>query len=500
MSTSNSDIPKQTNSDDDGFPGDVLVDLRHDQDRPLRERLEHALRSAIQQQLLAAGTALPPTRVLAAELGISRSVVVEAYRNLTADGYLETRLGAWTRVRPQPDPEASPTSEDPSDGEAAVFFDRPRPASLLRAQIRLLGGLPDPALFPRTRWLRHYRSALAELPDPQLTYPDIQGAEILRTALASYLGRVRGVATTPGRILVCAGVTQGLTLVCRALRRAGARRVAVEDPCFGVHRMAIAMTGLEPVPIPVDDAGLDPARLADQDIAAVLVAPAHSYPSGVMLNASRRRELVGWARRRNALIIEDDYDAEFRYDRAPIGALQGLAHDRVIYIGSASKTVTPALRLGWVAVPAELVDALAREKHFDDMGSSLLEQIAFARFIDSGDFSRHLRRVRPVYRHRRDATINAVTKLLPTARWQGAAAGLHLHLTLPGDVDERALTLAAYKRGVLVEDGSWQWARSEQAPPSIIIGYGLTSDRTIRSAITILADVMLVTRSPNTPA
>src|SRR6266511_3917257 len=224
VSTSNSDIPKQTNSDDDGFPGDVLVDLRHDQNRPLRERLEHALRSAIQQQLLAAGTALPPTRVLAAELGISRSVVVEAYRNLTADGYLETRLGAWTRVRPQPDPEASPTSEDPSDGEAAVFFDRPRPASLLRAQIRLLGGLPDPALFPRTRWLRHYRSALAELPDPQLTYPDIQGAEILRTALASYLGRVRGVATTPGRILVCAGVTQGLTLVCRALRRAGARR------------------------------------------------------------------------------------------------------------------------------------------------------------------------------------------------------------------------------------------------------------------------------------
>ena len=203
---------------------------------------------------------------------------------------------------------------------------------------------------------------------------------------------------------MCAGITQGLTLTCRALGRAGVRRIAVEDPCFGVHRRAIAMTGLEPVPIPAGEHGLDPDLLEAADVGAVVVTPAHSYPAGGTLTPARRHALLDWARRRDAVIVEDDYDAELRYDRTPIGALQGHAPDRVVYLGSASKTVSPALRLGWLAAPAGLVDAIADEKHVDDMGSTLFEQLAFARFLAAGDFTRHLRRIRPVYRARRDAT------------------------------------------------------------------------------------------------
>jgi GntR family transcriptional regulator / MocR family aminotransferase len=387
---------KQTNFGDDGFPSDVLVDVRPRAGAGLRERLEHGLRSAIQQQRLVAGTALPPTRVLAAELGISRSVVVGAYANLRADGYIEARRGSGTRVRLDAQHGAPRPPRANGWDYRAVYFAHPRDTSTLGVPpIRLGGGEPDQALFPRRQWVRHYRAVLTELPDPDLTYPSALGAAALRHALSAYLGRVRGVATTPERMLVCGGVTQGLTLICRALRRGGASRVAVENPCLGLHRKAIAMTGLEPVPVPGDAGGLDIDALAGHDADAVLVAPAHSYPIGGTLDARRRYDLVEWARRHDALVIEDDYDAEFRYDRLPVGALQGLAPDHVAYLGSASKTVSPSLRLGWVAAPPTLIDALEQEKRFDDMGSSLLEQLAFARFIDGGDFSRHLRRVRP---------------------------------------------------------------------------------------------------------
>ena len=468
-------MAEQTNSVDGGFPSDLLVDLRPQHGRGLRERLEHGLRSAIQGGRLPGGTALPPSRVLAAELQVSRSVVVAAYANLTSDGYLEARQGSGTRVRLDAPPGPLAGYRGPPPG---------RPA------IRLVGGLPDPALFPRRQWLRHYGAALTEVPDRRLTYPPPAGATALRVALSGYLGRVRGVDTDHRRMLVCSGVTQGLALVCRALHRGGARRVAVEDPCFGLHREAIAMTGLEPVPVPVDTDGLDVRALADHAPDAVLVAPAHSYPMGGTLGGLRRRELVAWARSRDALIIEDDYDAEFRYDRAPIGALQGLAPDRVVHLGCASKTVSPALRLGWVAAPAWLIEALEREKRYDDMGSSLLEQLAFARFVDGGDFARYLRRVRPVYRRRRDAALAALAERLPAVRPQGASGGLHLLLALPEDVSERALAHAARERGVLVEDAAWHWADPPTAPPSLILGYGSATEDAIRRGIAILATAL----------
>jgi GntR family transcriptional regulator/MocR family aminotransferase len=481
-------MSEQTNSELAGFPSDVLVDLRSGNGLGLRQQLEHGLRSAIQQRRLVAGTRLPPTRVLAAELGVSRSVIVETYANLTADGYLEARQGAGTRVRHDAQHAKPRSKREKTRFDRASFFERSRqPAPLGPPGIRMIGGLPDPTLFPRSRWVRHYRDALAELPDPELTYPSTLGAEPLREALAAYLGRVRGVCTATDRMLVCTGYTQGVTLIARALHRAGARRVAVEDPCFGLHRRSIAMTGIEPVPIRTDDQGLDPAALEHQDVDAVLVAPAHSYPTGGTLDTERRAALIDWAERRGALIVEDDYDAEFRYDRMPVGALQGLAPDRVIYIGGASKTVSPALRLGWMAVPASLVRPLEREKRFDDMGSPLFEQLAFARFIDSGDFARFLRRVRPIYRRRRDATIAALEQFIPEARWQGAAAGLHLWVELPPEVDENELSIAAFDRGTLLEAAAWHWARPGAAPPSIVLGYGSVNEATIRLGIQLIA-------------
>jgi GntR family transcriptional regulator/MocR family aminotransferase len=488
-------MSEQTNSSA-GFPSDLLVEVRNGPGGNLRERFEAALRGAIQSGRLAPESALPPTRLLADELAISRSVVAEAYGNLKADGYVEARAGAGTWVRTAVRESGSVPAGSPRfirpDFEPQR---RPRPAEGTPA-IRLLGGLPDPALFPRTRWLRHYRAALAEVPDPELTYPNMLGALSLRRALAAYLGRVRGVATDPKRMVVCSGFTQGLVLVCRALRRGGAQRLAVEDPCFAHHRVAISMAGLEPVPVPVDRLGLDPAGLP-RDVAGVLVAPAHSYPTGATLDADRRRALIDWARSADAIVIEDDYDAEFRYDRQPIGSLQGLAPEQVVYIGSASKTVSPALRLGWTAAPADLIQALEREKLYDDMGSTLIDQLAFARFVDGGDFARYLRRVRPVYRGRRDATIEALERHLPEARSQGEAAGLHLHVLLPDGIDELELAAAAYERGVLVEDGAWHWARPEDAPPSIVLGYGSVGEPAIRRGVAILGDAVSATvRSP----
>jgi GntR family transcriptional regulator/MocR family aminotransferase len=480
---------KQTNTGVSAFPADLLVDLNQAPRRGLRQTLERALRDQIHAGLLTAGGPLPPSRTLAAELGVSRSVVVHAYANLVADGYLQARQGDGTRVRA--DARARPPAGIGAD-DARAFFGPARHASLLRARVpmRLLGGLPDPALFPRARWARHYRAALAEMPDREITYPDPRGTQALRLALSTYLGRVRGVVVEPDRMIVSSGVMQGISLVCRALAHGGARRIAVEEPCFRPHRLAISTAGLQPVPVPVDSQGLDVAALGEHDVDAVLLTPAHSFPTGVTLALSRRHALVSWARDRDALIIEDDYDSELRYDRAPIGALQGTVPERTIYLGSISKSLTPAMRLGWVVVPAHLTPALERQKSLDDMGSSVIEQHALGRLLDSGDYARHLRRVRLIYRNRRDAALAAIADLLPQAAVQGEAAGLHVYATLPASTDVQALGLAAAARGLLIEDAAQHWARPQNAAPAIVFGYGSQSQASFQGALTILAQVL----------
>jgi GntR family transcriptional regulator/MocR family aminotransferase len=400
-------------------------------------------------------------------------VVVAAYEHLTADGYLSGRQGSGTSVLPV----AAAMSGSSSAGAGPG------------AHVRLVGGLPDPALFPRSEWLRHYRAALNGVPNQQLGYPGPLGAPQLREALANYVGRVRGVATTQEHVLITSGLTQAVVLIARALLSRGINTIAVEDPSFGFHRQAISNAGLRVVPIPVDDDGLDVSKLAAHNVRAVLVTPAHSYPTGIVLSAARRTELVKWAQDNDGLIIEDDYDAEFRYDRAPIGALQGLAPRRVAYAGCASKTLTPALRLGWIAVPDWLVDDTVRQKLLDDMGNTVLEQLTFARFIETGGLARHLRRVRPIYRRRRDTALASIAASMPEATPTGVAAGLHMYVRLPSGCNELDLVEAAHKRGVLVEGASWHWSAPSSAPPALVIGYGAIAEPAIRRGLAILGSL-----------
>ena len=461
---------EQTNSMPSGFPADLLVELDRSERRGLGTQLQRQLRSAIQSGRLPSGTVLPPSRTLARELGVARSVVVSAYEHLAADGYLSGRQGSGTWVVPI----ARAASTPPSS--------RPEPVG----ELRLLGGLPDPALFPRSEWLRNYRAVLGEVENLELGYPGPLGAPRLRYALANYIARVRGVATTPDRVLITTGLTQAVVVIARALRARGVDAIAVEDPCFGFHRDAIANSGIRVVPIRIDQDGIDVADLLTHNVGAVLVAPAHSYPTGMVLTATRRAALVKWAEDTGGLIIEDDYDAEFRYDRAPIGALQGLAPERVAYAGCASKTLTPALRLGWVALPSWVVDDVVAQKLLDDMGTPLLEQLALARFIETGGFTRHLRRVRPVYRRRRDAALAAIATSLPDAVPTGVAAGLHVYLQLPSWCDELSLIDAARTRGLLVEGASWHWSEPSTAPPALVVGYGAIGESAIRDGMAIL--------------
>jgi GntR family transcriptional regulator/MocR family aminotransferase len=473
MSRSNSVNSEQTNSPA-GFSSDLLLALdRSGRSDPLSRQLQRQLRRAIQQGRIAPSTLLPPTRLLAQDLGVARSVVVDAYAQLTADGYLDTRQGSGTRVRATAITEATHQSRAESSSPT----------------VYLAGGLPDPALFPRTEWVRAYRRAMDTLPKDQLGYSGARGVLRLREVLSDYLGRVRGVSSDPDRLVITSGLTQALVLLCRALRAHGVKEIAVEDPCFGFHREAIVKVGLRPVPIPIDVDGLDVSQLARYDVGAVLLSPAHSYPMGSVLSASRRVALIEWARRRDGLIVEDDYDAEFRYDRAPIGALQGLAPEHVAYAGCASKTLAPALRLGWIALPGWLVDAVGHQKLFDDVGTTSLEQSALAEFIDIGAFTRHLRRVRPIYRRRRDAALESLAACLPGAKPTGVAAGLHMYVQLPQGSNEEKLADAARERGILLEGAKWHWSAPESAPPALVLGYGALHERAMRKALSVVGSV-----------
>ncbi len=456
------------------FKLELPLELDRSRPRQLRVQLEHQLREAIQQGRLAPSSALPPSRALAAGLELSRSVVVEAYAQLVAEGYLEARRGSATRVRA---------------GQPRLGARRPRGQGSAGA-FQFHSGLPDPRTFPAPVWLRHYRAALQSDIDGGLGYPRPQGESELRVALADYLARVRAVRTTPERLIVCGGFTQGLALICRALRSRGARRIGVENPCFSMHRTQIRAAGIEPVAVPVDGDGIDVSRLADSDVDAVLVAPAHSYPTGVALSPERRGRLLDWARSEHALVIEDDYDADFRYDRAPIGALQGLGPEHVIYGGTVSKTLTPALRLGWIAVPEHLLGDLVRVKFQDDIATEALGQRTLARFIEAGDLTRHLRRVRPIYRDRREALVAALERHLPGSRVTGVPAGLQVFVALDDRLDEAEVLRAAEARGVHVEQTARHWADRRAPFPALLIGFGTVHESSIEAGVQRLAEAV----------
>ncbi|HEV3071402.1 MAG TPA: PLP-dependent aminotransferase family protein [Solirubrobacteraceae bacterium] len=456
---------------------ELLVALDRSKEMPLHEQLERALRENIRHGRLAAGTRLPSTRGLAGEIGVSRGVVTEAYGQLAAEGYLETRQGAAVRVA------------------RAVGTSAPRaPARSLLPTFayHFHPGLPDLAGFPRDRWLRSLRAAWRESPLDAVGYGDPRGVPRLREALAGYLGRVRGVAADPENMLVCTGFMQGFSLLCRWLHGQGVESIAVEDPGWHVHRLIAEQAGLRLLAVPVDERGLSVQALAETDATAVLVTPSHQYPTGSVLSRERRAELIEWAEEGERLIVEDDFDAEFRYDRVAVGALQGLAPERVLYIGSASKRLAPGLRLGWLLLPSWLAWPLISSKAIEDGGSEVTGQLTLCDFIERGELDRHVRRMRLRYSHRRKTLLKALARWLPQARVGGAGAGLYELALLPDEIDESALLAAAAARGVGIEGLAWhRFARS--GPGGVLLGYGNLSEPAIDQGIRLLSEAFAET-------
>jgi GntR family transcriptional regulator / MocR family aminotransferase len=446
----------------DQFAPELLVSVEREGGAPLRAQIERQLRDAVRSGRLRAGTALPSTRVLARQLGVARGVAVEAYAQLAAEGYLTARQGAATRVAP-------------------VVTQRrdERPPRRVPSPPRydLRPSVPDLSAFPRRAWLAAERRALADLPHAALDYPEMHGSERLRVALASYLGRARGLVADPARILITTGTLQSVGLLASVLRARGIDRIAVEQPGFHIHRALLRRRGLTTVPVPVDGDGLVVERLPD--VRAVLVTPAHQMPLGAVLSAARRAALLEWAEHREALVIEDDFDGEYRYDRDPVGALQGLAPERVAYLGSASKVLAPAVRIGWMVLPSWLEPALAEEKAWADAGSPLPGQLALADMLERGELDRHLRRVRQSYRRRRDALLAGIERLFPRVRVLGVAAGLHVAVQPAELVDERALLRRAAARGVALSA-----FRDRSGPASsLLLGYANVPEPSIEPAL-----------------
>ncbi|MES5823867.1 PLP-dependent aminotransferase family protein [Streptomyces sp. RG80] len=387
---------------------------------PARARgraLQAALREAVRSGRLVPGTRLPSSRDLAGDLGVSRGLVTEAYEQLTAEGYLRSGRGAGTWVG------------------GAVRSARPRARDLAPrspgTRADFVPGTPDLSLFPRASWAAAQRGVLAELPHHELGYPDPRGLPRLRTALAELLARRRGVVADPERIVVVSGVAQASTLLGFALHARGLREVGVEDPGSPQHDDLYAAAGVSAVPVPLDDEGLAVGPLKASGVRAVVTTPAHQYPTGIAYSARRRAELLDWARSVDGFVMEDDYDGDFRYDRAPVGALQGLDPDRVAYAGSVSKSLAPGLRLGWLLVPESLAEEVIERKRTMDLGHPTLDQALFARFVERGDYDRQLRRCQRAYRERRDALVAALEEHFPGSRVSGIAAGLHVIATLP---------------------------------------------------------------------
>ncbi len=434
----------------------------------LADWLTAALRAGVADGRLPVGTRLPATRGLADQLGVSRGVVVEAYQRLAEEGLLGGRRGAGTTVLTAARPAAPPIStREPSPIE-----------------IDLSPGVPDLSAFPRQAWLRAERAALSATTAADLGYGDPRGTPALRAALVGWLARSRGVRTAPGELIVVNGVAQGLALLMQVLRARGTEAIGFEDPGSSGTRAQLRRWGMQVRPVPVDPDGLDVAALSGSGLAGVVVTPAHQFPTGVVLAADRRRELIDWTRA-GGLVIEDDYDAEHRYDRPPVAALQAMAPDGVVLLGSVSKTLAPALRLGWLLAPAALRDELVERKRWSDITSAALGQLALAELITSGGFDRHLRLVRARQRRRRDALLDALAEHLPQARVQGVAAGLHLLVTLPQLDDDRALAAAARDHGVAVHPLSWH--RTRPGPPGLVIGYAATTPDRLREAVRRLA-------------
>ena len=465
--------------------------------RGLTGWLVGAIRAAIIDGRLAAGTSLPATRLLAGDLGISRGVVVEAYQQLADEGLVSGRPGTGTRVSGLPPRPVRQKKDLPRPGRAAATV-LPQPWRA-RAELDLSPGVPDLSGFPRAAWLRAERSVLDEASVAELGYGDPRGGAGLRRELAGWLARTRGLRAAADDIIIVSGVAQALALLAQWLNAHGTSRIAVEDPGSLGAREQLIYWGLATVPVPVDEHGFRVGDLAGRGLRAALLTPAHQFPTGAVLAPQRRRELLDWAVAADAVIIEDDYDAEYRYDRAPVPALQTAAPDHVAYAGTTSKTLAPGMRLGWLVPPARLHADLVEAKHAADLGSPALPQLVLARLIATGELERHIRGVRKRQRSRRDALLGELRSLLPQARVQGVPAGLHLLVTFPAlDTDDIELAERIGRAGVLVHPLSWH--RQLAGPPGLVLGYAAHTPDQLREAARRIARTLHGRMRPAQPS
>ncbi|WP_421106186.1 PLP-dependent aminotransferase family protein [Streptomyces sp. NEAU-S77] len=465
----------------------------------LADWLAQRLRRAIADGRLPVGSRLPATRVLAAELHVSRGVVTEAYRRLTEDGHVAGRGRGGTVVvaapvtarapvrKPAPAPATAPGGPFATEPGADVF-------DVLRAapaRIDLSPGVPDLTAFPRAAWLRAERTVLAALTASDFGYGDPRGTPALRLAIAHWLARNRGIRAEPDEIVVVAGTTQALALLGRVLGDDGIRQIAVEDPGSLGVRQHLRHTRLDTPPVPVDEDGIRVDALRALGAPAVLVTPAHQFPTGVVLGGHRRRELTRWADA-GGLIVEDDYDAEHRYDRPPVPALRSMLPERVAYVGSVSKLLAPALRTGWMIPPPPYRDAIVEAKRYADLGNAALPQLVLAHLLESGAMERQLRLLRTRHRRRRDAMIDAIGARLPGAVVHGAAAGLHLMVTFDAGFADTDLAAAALVRGVKAQPLSWHSRRPHR--PGLVLGYAARTATEIAEGVALLGDALRTVR------
>ncbi|WP_406427490.1 PLP-dependent aminotransferase family protein [Streptomyces sp. NBC_00147] len=444
-----------------------------------RAALMGALRDAVRSGRLAPGTRLPPYRSLAADLGIARNTVADAYAELVAEGWLTARQGSGTRVAERAGPPAP--GHIPKKGPARTHGPRHD----------LRQGTPDASSFPRAEWAAAYRRALRAAPNEAFGPGDPQGRVELREALTEYLARARGVRTEPDRIVICSGFAHALRLLFdgRVLRGP----LAVESYGLGFHRAILTAAGVRTLPLTLDEHG---ARVGELTAAAsrarvALLTPAHQFPTGGPLHAERRTAAVDWARARGGLIVEDDYDGEFRYDRRPVGAVQGLDPERVVYVGSVSKSLSPALRLGWMVLPQGLVGDAVAAKGEREAWASVPDQLALADFLLSGAYDRHVRRMRQRYRGRRDRLVEALAERAPGVAVTGIAAGLHAVLRLPPGTERSVVKAAAW--GGVALDGLAEFRHPEATMPhadGLVVGYSTPSDHAYGAALDALCGVL----------
>jgi GntR family transcriptional regulator/MocR family aminotransferase len=459
---------------------ELLVPLTRGGARTLGTQIESQIRDAIRTGRLRPGAPMPSTRDLARQLGVSRPLVVDAYGQLAAEGYLTMRQGARPRVSPLAvTSKAAPIR--PSIGEPTLKFD-------FRTCV------PDLSSFPGARWLRAQRRALSNMRAADFGYSDPHGTAVLRVALADYLGRVRGVLADPDQIIVTSGFSQARVLVCRALSALGATRIAVENP--GYPRLEpIRRTGLETIPITVDGQGMRIDELDRSGADAVAVTPTHHYPTGRSMSTERRLQLRDWLLERMTVALEDDYDAEFCYERPPRGAMHALAPDHIVYLGSASNMLVPGLRLAWLVAPAHLRESVQAEQQMLDLGCSRIEQHTLADFIASGELDRHLRRMRARYRARRDTIAALIAAELPEAQLDGLEAGLHATVRLPDDYDEREIRREMQRRGVAVDWMSDHYLDDRGGPPEMLLNYARESEPLLGEGVRALADAIRSSRA-----